>query len=389
MTPETHTDPGPDTDTTRLDEGHDDPGDGAEKHAIEPPADGTETELVADPPPVAPPTDAQLQALGRGLQAMAQTADAHARQTRREDGVVFGPSGSLEAMLRDIARKNHEVTAARREWEGLKGDAAEAKKTYDALAKQLSDLIDRCADKAEATEGGRQPYLRPVDEPEAPSGPTAPADGCAFERDHGIPCAICRGLAGAEVPTAPGDVEAIPPSHARHVAVAERFSLERLAALLEQRQVFVDWQELNTLDRLDVEGLASWCAETEVRLVPPPVLVRRAHVAEAPTPGDPRAQRCGICGTVLLNGDNLPGGDDPSRQAWFPTAAYVGLDCEGARPAEVATPRPPVGDAPDPTEPETARILPMRGAKKRRKKATPEGEQAAQLDEPGADVDDE
>ena len=191
------------------------------------------------------------------------------------------------------------------------------------------------------TEGGDQPV------------------GCDYERRTGLPCAICRGqvVVDADVPD-----EARPATAPTHQAIAEQFSLQRLSALLATKDAHIEWQALNTLEPEQLRALADWCGLEEG--FPPQILAQRAHLAGG-VDFDGAEQRCTLCQGLLVAAGETP----------YIFHSFVGLDCEAA---QAKTAQPPSGDGPDATEPEPARVLPMRGTRNRRKKATPEAEAALQ-----------
>jgi hypothetical protein len=285
---------------------------------------------------------------------MVQSAVAE-ELARAEEGVLSYGYDQERAWL-EIADLNRRVVEAKEEWEDDKKTAAASKKAHDELVETLTERIAALESerrKPRLALSGVEPMATTV----RTEGGDAPV-GCDYERRTGLPCAICRGQVLPDV-SVPEDAKAA--DAPTHHAVAEQFSLQRLSALLATKDAHIEWQALNGLEPAQLRALADWCGIEDG--VPPQLLAQRAHLAGGVD--DNGEQRCMLCQGVLTSGSEQP----------YIFHSFVGLDCEAA---QIKTPQPPSGDGPDATEPEPARVLPMRGTKNRRKKANPEAEAALQ-----------
>lgn len=307
---------------------------------------GTVTPIDETPAPPIDPVVAEASALLKG--GGEGTALPPFADVWRDAPPAHGGTG----LAIEMARQHVE---ARAQWEDDKKTAAASKKDHDELVETLTERIA-------ALESERRKPKLALSGVE-PMGATVRTDagdqpaGCDYERRTGLPCAVCRGevLPGGEVPA-----EAQPADAPTHPAVAEQFSLQRLSALLAGKDAHIEWQALGALEPADLRALAAYCAQDGG--LPPQILAQRAHLAGGVN--DEGEQRCELCAGLL---------SQPSERPYI-FGSLVGLDCEAAAAKTPQT----AGVSPDPTEPEPARVLPMRGTKNRRKKANPEAEAALQ-----------
>jgi hypothetical protein len=324
------------------------------------------TETIApDPETPAPETvGGQIPLAGGSGVAIRMVQSAVAEDLARAEEGVLSYGYDQERAWLEIADLNRRVVEAKEEWEDDKKTAAASKKAHDELVETLTERI------AELEGERRKPRLALSGVEPMTTVRTDAGDqpvGCDYERRTGLPCAICRGqmLPDADVPE-----DAKPADAPTHHAVAEQFSLRRLSALLATKDAHIEWQALNVLEPEQLRALADWCGIEDG--LPPQLLAQRAHLAGGVD--DTGEQRCTLCHGVLTSGSEQP----------YIFHSFVGLDCEAA---QTKTPQPRSGDGPDATEPEPARVLPMRGTKNRRKKANPEAEAAAQVEAAATQTD--
>ena len=253
------------------------------------------------------------------------------------------PPFDLEAAMKQIEAKERSATAAWSAYESANERAKGLKKDAEMEDEQLHYLIRDLRTRREDSQHSAG-LLDAVGQVEG-KGESVEAQkpGCAYERETGKPCPICRDAKpGDETIDRPEN-----PLYPEHAEAAHiRASSETMRADLAAVNVFLAIDELDALDYEDAHELSAWASalhlsrtsDSSVTVPVRPALLDEA--CEAAEPGTER-QCCRICGTTLLR---------ESGEA-YPAGALVGIECLGEM-----------------EDVEAARPVAKRGTKKSRKK---------------------
>lgn len=264
------------------------------------------------------------------------------------------PPFDFAAALHRIAEQNREVTAAREAWEAAKEEASSCRKAYEREAEELEKLIrelesqEKDADRRQAA-----PLVGYIAEGVAAGAENAEAKkpGCAFERETGQPCPICRdSKPGHETRDDP-----VNPLHPMHEQTArERADCEALQAALREDNVFLDFGTIYSGMTAEQRGeLLGWSDSIPITAGLKPSPPAWFHPHEAAEPGGER-QTCRACGCTLWDAAHQLTWRGSDRSEPYPVGSLVDNDCEGE------------------PEQEEARPIKKRGSKKGRKKHEPE-----------------
>lgn len=302
-------------------------------------------------------TNKTVQALAGGLVDQAQNAagvealerpagETATSAAKPEQPALKFPAGQFDADAAFLAieRQNRIVKAAKSEWEDLKEQTSEARKTYDKATDTLSQLIEFHEDKKH--EGERQPFLREVDQETAT---------CEVSKMMGAPCPACASQRAKGEPADPNDP--LHPAHPQHEAIAKSLLVKDamdLATRLQGKHFYMDAAALMLLPIGELQTLQRYSVQTGAI---PPEMLTRAHVAAA---AGTERQECKHCSTVLIDAKRVDLG-----ASFYPENAAVGLDCERSQPTAEEASRSPKSHA----------------TKNRKKKAEPEVERQAQASE--------
>lgn len=268
---------------------------------------GTAMELV----PILTAHEAITQA---AQQLDAERAGDAAKPTYQPSIPGIHPPFDYERAQRRTEALARQVTSAEEAWDAAKEEASDCKKTFD---KAVETLRTHIKETAAARQDAEYQASKPAsDRPRA----------CAFERDTGKPCPICR------APT-PGITPA-DPTVVQHLAAAAS-ELARTDALetADLRLVIAKVAGLELLD----ETVRGWSTPERQAVVTwleaPTVVERPAVLGAAHEAADPAGmhQACRICGGAM---PHLPDGD---AQTW-PIGQLVGTDCPGEPAQEAARP---------------------------------------------------
>lgn len=221
------------------------------------------------------------------------------------------PPFDAAAAFDRICSKRHAVKALRVTWEKKAAQAKESKAELEAGQEELEELIDKYEQEKLEAIASVTPRLVPK--------PAEKTDGtllCAFEKQAGEPCPICRNS---------GELVIGPESEEHRQAAEQRFNAGRSVNVeLMTAAEKAGWN-------LTLDTIEGFSAEQRERLQAwidhggdVPAILGRPHIADE---AGSSVQPCKVCGNVLV---------DITVNEPFLLADKVGVDCEGPADETVA-----------------------------------------------------